>query len=274
MKSLYSYLDYQKFLRDYYEERKEETTFFSYRFFGNRLGLDAGFLVKVLQGKMHLALKSIPRVVAYFHFDKHETEYFEILVRYQRSTSPREIKLYFENLLSLRDLPVKTIEETQYEFYRKWYYSAIRALIGIYDFNGDFAALGKRLSPPISAREAKKAVALLDRLQLINKNDQGRYCLTDKFISADGKWKTAAIRVFQQEALRLAQESLDRHPASDRDVSTITLAVSHKDLEEIKECASDFRRSLMHMTNDNKADCVYQVNVQIVPLTSIPRERT
>lgn len=272
MQSIFSYFDYQQFLRDFYEEKKRETTFFSYRYLGGKLGLDAGFLVKVLQGKMHLSLKSVATITGYFKFDTKEAEYFETLVRYGRAVSGSEIKSCFEKLLSLKNVDANTVTASQYEFYQKWYYSAIRECIGFSDFQGDFSALAATLSPSISAKEAKKAVVLLERLKLIHKDEQGIYRQTDKFITTSEKWKSAAIHSFQKETIRLAGESLDRHPKNIRDISTLTIAVSHKDFDAIQEKIGDFRRSLLQMTNENKADCVYQVNIQAIPLTRIEEE--
>jgi uncharacterized protein (TIGR02147 family) len=269
MNTVFSYFDYQLFLRDYYDEQKKEASYFSYRYLGDKMGLDAGFLVKVLQGKMHLSLKSVPSIAKYFKFDIKESEYFETLVRYGRAVSESEIKAFFEKLLSLKDVDADPVLANQYEFYQKWYYSAIRELLGFYDFKGDFTALAVKLSPRISAKEAKKAVALLDQLKLICKDETGRYRQTNSFITTSDKWKSAAIHSFQKETIRLAGESLERHPKHIRDVSTITIAVSHKDFEEIRRRISDFRRSLLQMTNENEADCVYQINLQAVPLTQI-----
>lgn len=271
MQSIYSYFDYQQFIREYYEEKKKEASFFSYRYFGAKLGLDAGFLVKVLQGKMHVSLKSIPSFAEYFKFDKKQAEYFETLVRYCRAESGSEIISCFERLLSLKGVNANSLVGNQYEFYQKWYYPAVRELIGIYDFNGDFAALAKKLSPAISVKEAKKAITLLDRLKLIRKCDTGRYVQTDRFITTNDKWKSAAIHSFQKETIRLAGESLDRHPKEIRDISTITISVSHKDFDEIRRRIGEFRQSLLQMTNDNEADCVYQINIHAIPLSQIDK---
>jgi uncharacterized protein (TIGR02147 family) len=269
MHGIYSYFDYQQFLRDYYEERKRETSFFSYRYFGNKLGLDAGFLVKVIQGKMHLSLKSVAKITEFFGFGTKETEYFETLVRYGRAVSPSEIKSYFEKLLSLKDVDADPVLVNQYEFYQKWYYSAIRELVGFWDFHNDFTALAAKLSPAITAKEAKNAIKLLDDLKLIVRDEKERYHQTNNFITTSEKWKSAAIHSFQKETIRLAGESLDRHPKNIRDVSTVTISVSHKDFEEIRQRISDFRHSLLQMTNENDADCVYQINIQAIPLTSV-----
>jgi uncharacterized protein (TIGR02147 family) len=266
MQCIYSYFDYQQYLRDYYEEKKGETSFFSYRYFGGKLGLDAGFLVKVLQGKMHLSIKSLPKINAYLKFDAKEADFFETLVRYGRAESESEIKSYFEKLLSLKDIEAHTLEAGQYEFYRKWYYAVIRELVGICDFKGDFASLGAKLNPPISAKEAKEAIRLLERIGLICKDEKRGYRQTGRFVTTNDKWKSAAIHSFQRETIRLAGESLERLPKSERDISTVTIAASRRDFDELRRRVAEFRRSLLQMTNENKADCVYQINIQVLPL--------
>lgn len=233
------------------------------------LGLDAGFLVKVMQGKMHLALKSIWVIAEYFQFDEKHTLYFETLVRYGRAVSPSEIKSYFEKLLALKELETHPVVANQYEFYQKWYYSATRELMGIYNFTGNYSALAHKLSPPISVKEAKKTVELLEQLNLIYRDDLGTYRQSDQFITTTDKWKLAAIHSFQKETLRLAGESLDHHPKEIRDISTVTIAISSKDFDEIREKIKEFRRSLFQITNTNKADCVYQINIQAIPLSTI-----
>ena len=71
----------------------------------------------------------------------------------------------------------------------------------------------------------------------------------------------------------MAGESLDRHDKDIRDISTVTLAVNHKDLEEIKERAKEFRQSILQLNSGNtEMDVVYQVNIQVIPLTEIGKD--
>jgi uncharacterized protein (TIGR02147 family) len=232
------------------------------------MGLDAGFLVKVIQGKMHLAIKSLPKVITFFKFDSREGEYFELLVHYGRSETANEIKYYFEKLLKQSNIEPTLIHANQYEFYQKWYYTAIRELIGFYNFTDNYKALAAKLNPGITVNEAKAAIKLLERLNMIQRDEQGVYRQTTLFITTTDKWRSAAIHSFQHEMIRLAGESLTRHPKEVRDISTLTIACSHKDLEEIRLRIAEFRKSLLQIKNNNVTDCVYQINVQVYPLTS------
>jgi uncharacterized protein (TIGR02147 family) len=269
--TVFDYLDYRLFLKEFYEARKKVNAYFSYRFMGSKVGMDPGYLVKVLQGKYHIAESSIEKFAALCRFSDKESAYFSTLVSFGKAKSQRQVELYFEKLLSLKNVKARRIETDQYEFYRRWYYSAVRALIGFCGFRGNFKALAERLSPPISVREAKGAVHLLERLNFIRKDAKGVYELTDAVITTGREWKSIAVREFQRQTIDLARESLERHAKDIRDISTVTVAVAAADLPEIKERISEFRNAILSLAAENPApDCVYQLNVQLVPLTEIP----
>src|SRR5208337_4518302 len=56
---IFDYLDYVKYLRDYYESRHKIDRWFSYRYIQSRTGIDPGYLFKVFQGKKTLPQKKI-----------------------------------------------------------------------------------------------------------------------------------------------------------------------------------------------------------------------
>ena len=267
MKRLFEYFDYQEFLRDFYEEKKRNNPFISYRYLGQHMHLDPGFLLKVLQGRLHLAERSVPSVCAFLKFSERESRYFEILVRYNKAKTTSDIKLYFEKLMSLRESRARPVEESQYAFYQKWYHSAIHALLSIYEFRGGFKKLASMLSPPITAKQAQESIRLLTRINMLKRDDDGIYRPADAFVTTGEKWHGAAIRDFQKETINLSAQSLDLHVKELRDISTITVALSAKDLPEIRERIRQFRQSILTLDNDNEPDTVYQVNIQVFPMT-------
>ena len=180
MKSVFEYLEYRDFLKDFYEEKKKERTFFSYRLFGSKVGMDASYLAKVLIKHRHISNNSIGKIAVFCGLNEREAEYFETLVDFVKAKSHRESKLLFEKLLSLKSVNASTLIESQYEFYQKWYHSAIRSILEFYDFRGDYKALAEQLSPEISVKEAKDSIRLLEKLQLIKKDLMGRYRMTDR----------------------------------------------------------------------------------------------
>jgi len=268
MKKIQDYLDYRHFLKDYYEEKNRENNFFSYRFIGQRVGIDASHLVKIFQGKRHIGDSSIEAFSRFLHFNKSDSEYFTTLVKFNKARSDREIKLWYERLLASKSINSHVLGRDQYEFYQKWYYTAVLMCLDFYRFNGDYKELSKMLSPEITVKEAKNAVELLERLELIKKLDDGSYYLTNEVVTTGDKCRSVAVRSYQEESIDLARQSLDRHQKEVRDISTVAMTINKKDLESIKEQIKEFRSKLLrHATECQDPDAVYQLNLQFIPLT-------
>ena len=236
--------------------------------------IDQSYLAKVLIKARHIAEKSIKKFIEYFSFDQQEAEYFETLVHFIKAKSDKESKLFFDKLLSFKELKTNVLTSDQYEFYRKWYYSAIRSLLQFYDFHGDYKELAEQLTPSISVKEAKQAIKLLERLQLIKCDANGRYELVDKAITTGREWRSLAIQSFQEETIEMAKESLARHRKELRDISTITMNIGPEDLQRLKELTQQFRNTVIRYVNDNASpESVYQMNVQLYPLTKVSRKK-
>lgn len=275
MDTLFGYLDYRRFLEDHYNACKQGNYFFSYRFMAGKLGVDASNLVKILQGKRHLPRECIDKAVAFCKLDDREAQFFEALYRFNKAKSDKAVKSAYEKLLALKYVPGNTVRRDQYEFYQKWYYSAVRSLLGLYRFTGsDFAGLGQKLTPAITATQARQAIRLLERLDLITRDESGRYLPTDRHVTTGEGWRGAAVRAFQKECIGLSQDALDSIPRGERDISSITMAVPRSGLDEIREIVSECRKAIIARVNEmEKPDTVYQLNIQFIPL-SRPEEKS
>ena len=74
--------------------------------------------------------------------------------------------------------------------------------------------------------QAKKAVTLLVKLNLIVRDAKGYYRATDKIITTGDEVSSMHVKNFQKSMMDLAKESLDRHPALHRNISTVTFNIS------------------------------------------------
>jgi uncharacterized protein (TIGR02147 family) len=269
MISIFEYLDYREYLRDFYNEQKKDKTFFSYRYIGRRVGMDSSYVIKVLQGHLHVSKKKIAKFTEMLHLNENEAEFFETLVLFCRAKSERERKLFFDKLFSISSVKAQCLAVHQYEFFQKWYYSAVWSLIDCTPFDGDFKALAERCLPAISVKEAKQSVKLLLKLNLIARRPDGTYHTTSLNLTTGGKWYSQAIEHYQREMIKLAQGAIERVPKKDRDFSTVTISVAEKDLPEIQEFVAKFRTSLIKLINSySGSDRVYQLNVQLFPMSA------
>lgn len=268
MRPIKEYMDYREYLKDFYDDKKSGNSYFSYRYMGKRVKIDASHLVKIFQKQRHIGTGSIETLIDFCGLSGTDAEYFVALIHFNKSKSDRDCKTYYEKLHALRGIAARSLEKSQYEYYTKWYYSAILTLLDFYPFAGDYKALAAKLSPPITLSKARKAISLLTELGLIRQTGEKQYVLTDKIVTTGEHCRSIAVRNFQEETIRLATESLSRHPREKRNISTVTITIAEKNLDEINEIIKNFRNTLLKYTYDEKhPDTVYQLNVQLFPLT-------
>jgi uncharacterized protein (TIGR02147 family) len=268
MIDIFNYTDYCAYLRDYYEEKRKKQPFFSYRYFGQKIGIDAGNLVKIMQGKRHLSAPAVKKILSFINFPSREAKYFETLVQFKKAKKEQDNKLLFEKLMAIQRIDPYRLEPKQYEFYREWYHTVILALFHFIEFKGNFKELATLTQPPISVKQAEESVDLLLKLNLVRREADGRFIPTSNVISTGENWKSLAIRQFQLQSIKLALEAFERFPKEERDISTVTFAVAQDDMDEIKRVTSEYRRTVLQIASANeKADRVYQINIQLFPLS-------
>lgn len=269
MKSIKEYLEYRDFLKDFFEEKKEKNPYFSYRVMGKKVGIDASHLVKIFQKKRHISTSLIDVLIEFCELKDHDPLYFSALVHFNKAKSDQDSRVYYEKLLEFKGIRSYSLEKSQYEFYTKWYYSTILMLLEFYPFTNDFKALAQKVSPPITEAQAKRSIALLEKLELIKKNNDDSYYLTNKLITTGDHCRSILVRAYQEEMIRLAGEALARHTREKRDISTVTVTISEKNLDVINDMVKEFREALLKYAEaERDPDKVYQLNIQLFPLTT------
>jgi len=235
--------------------------------------MDASLLAKVLSKARHIADDSITLFAVACNLSGPSAEYFAAMVHFTKAKEDSEAKGWFERMLQLRTPHATRLEGDGYAYYQRWYHTAIRAALDYYAYDGsDPAALGAHLLPPISVPEVQESVSLLENLGLVARDAQGCFRPTALGVTSGAGWKSVAVHTFQSETLRLALEGLDRIPKALRNYSTLTMNLSAEDFEELKERVREFRQQLVKFIHSrSQGDRVYQLNVQLLPLTECRR---
>lgn len=268
------YLDYRKLLHDLYEDRKATRRSFTYRELCKKAGFSsAGFFTKILQGKSNISVRMVFKLAEAFRLTKTETDYFESLVMFNQAASHDEKRRWFEKLVSIKKSKTKTLAPAQFELFDKWYYVAIRELLDVTLVKDDFRELAKKVYPAITPAEARGAIAVLERIGLIAKDPTGYYKRLDTVVSTGDEWESLAIQHYQLQTIELAREALYCVPKGRRDISTLSLSISGPMFARIREKLKEYRRELLDMAKqDDHADRVYQMNLQLFPLSAATPE--
>lgn len=275
MKHIFTYIDYRDFLHDYYDERKRDAPWFSLRVFGSKLGLNAAYLLRIMQKQEHLSLKKVSSITDYFNFEQVEAEYFEALVGFSRAKTDSEASIYFEKINQLKGGVESTnLDSLQYEYYKKWYYSAVLAVIGFFPVKNNYKALSKTVFPQISPCEAREAVELLEKLQLVKRNEDGFFERTYLHISTGSNFRSLAVRNFQKEMIHLSEKAVEKLPKEIRDISSLTLTMKKDTLEDIRQILQSCRQAIVSRVDEDKeTDCAYQINMQVFPVSDVTKKQ-
>jgi len=274
VKSIFEYTNYRLFLKDYYEERKEQEGF-TYREFSKLAEMNStSWLLHLIKGTKNLSASSIPRVAKALRLGKAETEYFELLVPFTQARTNGTRDHYYGLMLGLkRKLKITRLGEEQYEYYTKWYHPVIRSLLTKADFREgpggdlDYVRLARCLIPPIPAREAKKSVKLLEKLGLIARDADGRWGQSSAVLSTGDEVASLNVVNYHKQVSRLAEGAHDASSREERDISALTLGLGEAEFRKIKARIQAFRKELIDIALSAEAgDRVYQLNFQFFPV--------
>lgn len=268
MESIFSYSDYRKYLADYFEEQKKDTTYFSHRYFAKKAGFStSNFLHLVMVGKRNLTKQSLMRITLAMKLGKSESEYFENLVFFNQAGDIREKNLFYERLTAFRKSTfVQPINADQFEYYSNWHHPAVREIACFNQGRMDENEIAKTIRPKLTPREVKKSLDLLLRLGLLVRNN-GVFAQSSPLLTTGPEVASNAISAFHIRTMALAAESIEAVPPDKRDISGLTLGITKNNFLKIKKRIQEFRREILSLAQEENPECVYQANFHLFPLT-------
>jgi uncharacterized protein (TIGR02147 family) len=267
--NLYDHLDYRAYLKEYYDSHKARNPSFSYGAFARIAGFKSkGLLHDIMTGRKSLSKESAFRLAVAMKLDEKAISYFQILVDFCQATSDKEKAFLFRKLMEAGPRTVvRKLREDGYEFYSQWYYHTLRELLPLIRFKGDYEALGRMLNPPITGKQAHKAVDLLLELGLLEKTRTG-FRPAERFLSS-GEVDDLAIRDFHLQNLELAARSIDAVPREQRDMSCVVATFSKDGFERLKREIDAFRKRILRMSEEGgRPDRICQIGLLVFPTTS------
>jgi uncharacterized protein (TIGR02147 family) len=266
----FAYLDYRAFLRDLFEEKKALKAGFSHRAFSRRAGLKStNYLHLVISGQRNLTGAAARQFAKGFGLQKDEADYFCELVSFNQASTAEERGRAYERLGRFSKFrSAHQLAAAQGEYHALWYLPAIRELAAREDFSDDPKWIGKALIPPISTAEAKKGAARLEELGLLVRDARGRLRQATEVVTTGSGPLGHQVVAYHRAMMERASESIDRVPREEREISSLTLCVSHDVLLRLKERIREFRKELLAIAElEGKPERVVQLNFQLFPLS-------
>jgi uncharacterized protein (TIGR02147 family) len=231
---------------------------YSIRLFSKKLGLPVSALSGILNGKLPITRKSGEKILQNLAVDPKTAAQILQGLKYREDHRLR--------LSVLKTGTYSQLEMDQFYLISEWYYLAVWTLAMTDGFQEDLEWISKTLG--IKKREAKSALSVLERLELLARGASGKLAPTKKSVKTTNGIPNTYIRKHHLEGLDLARRAMDEDEFSACDFSGITMTVDPEKLPEAKKLITDFRRSLSHYLEGDSKKEVYRMSIQLFPLSN------
>lgn len=276
---LSTYTDYRAYLNDHFEYRRYESRHqlrpFSYSDFSAAADIRSpNYLKLIIAGERNLSSDMCKKFGRALRLEKAELVEFETLVSYNQASDPLERNNALKTLSELRSQNALDAGEIDLETWEKvpgWLSWVIYALIDQTNIQFSIDHLKKVLRQKASEKDIQSAIDKLVAAGDVRIENNVPY-KNNKVISNSDKIPAALVRKLQAELVYLGLESLYRDAPTEREISGFTIAMTDEEFtwvrHELRKIRKELHTKLMMAREKSPGKKVYQVNIQLFPLTN------
>lgn len=274
------YTDHRLYLKDHYEFKRRQTEGsirpYSYATFSAAADIKSpNYLKLIIEGQRNLSPEMAKKFAKALQLNKEDTEEFLALVKYSQASEPLERNRYLKVLADLRvkqQLKAGEIQAEAWEKVPSWVTWVLYALADQRDVRFDGEHLFELLRGKARPEDIRKSLEkLLASGELVRDEDSGEVRKGRLLMAGSENVPVALVRKLQTELIYLGLESLFQDPPQDREFGSMTLALTHKEFEQLKFELRQWRKRIFKdfsvQREQAKGDRVYQLNIQLFPVT-------
>ncbi len=249
----------QLWLENLLAEKMKKNTQFSLRAFARLVDVSPAVLSRVLSGKRRLTFKLAVRIADALSLGPMERE---------------DLYSFFTNAGLGPDEGVDRFEKELtidcFNAMKEWYHYGITQLLLMEAFNEDPKWIAKMLS--ITELEAKMALDRLLRLDIIDRDEEGKLYRTSTYLTTSTDVASSGIRHFQKQILEKSIYSLEHDDILERDITSITIAINEDRILEAKKEIMKFRKKMAEFLAEGDKTRVYNLGIHLIPLSKSSKE--
>lgn len=231
---------YQEFVELELSRRKAKNPAYSLRSFAKALGITASHLSAVLKGKKDLSKATAIKFAECMKLNQNETELFLWMVKANTSKSILDQKKAQEKIEELKsETAFKLMSENEMNVLSSWPYATLIELFELSNFQSDTDWIAQKMQA--TPAEIQTYLTNLENLSILDRSGE-KWKIVKKNISSPTVSSTA-IRSYLASGLDHAKHSLMTQDTSQRDMSSIVMAIDNTRLEEAKAAIKEFRRN-------------------------------
>jgi uncharacterized protein (TIGR02147 family) len=266
--NVFDYIDYRAFLSDWREAQKENDPGLTHAYLSAKLGQkNRTYFSDLEKGRRAIGTGMLERLIRLLCLGPSEGKYFRAIVGFRQSTSFGEREFWFEQAIQLNNTPKRFVDEKTYSFYKKWYYTTIRAYLETCDFRNEYAEASRKLYGRVSPKEVREAIASLKSLGLIAADERGFLKPTDKVVVTGDPVKNELIRRYHLANLGILRSIVEKDEPGTHDGSQLTVSVSRQGIERIVKRIKQLRSEILSIAHKDgqPAERVYKIAIHAFP---------
>lgn len=268
MKPITEYEDYRQYMRDFYEERKKVSSF-TWREFAKLAGFSSsGYLKLVCDGSTRLSQVGAVKVAMAMELVGFHQEYFLYLVKFCDALSEKIRMDAFAQMQKLaKENKVHVVGMEAFDYYKSWVNPVVRELAPVMP-SAKPSDIAKMCVPEATVGEVRNSLTLMEKLGILEKDDDGNYKQVNKGISGDVTAISAALRALQKQMAQLASDASEMFSKDERNISGITFGIDEEAYVQIVDEINIFKNKIKAIvSNVKKYNRVYRLNLQVFPLS-------
>jgi len=250
------------FLREELVRRLERNPRYSMRAFASLLRINVGTLSGLISGKRTLTMKGAVHLCGRLGISPNDRA--KILQTLASKTSKAS------KLVLRGEVPKRVeLEEETFRLISDWYHYAILQVVRTKGYLENPKAKGvewisRQLN--ITKLEAKLAIDRLIKLNLLA-DSGGVLSRTEERVTTANKGATsAALKKLQRQVREKAIYSLEHDPVERRSMTSVTVAINPKKIEQAKLLIDEFQEKLCDLLEEGGKEKVYQLEIGLYPI--------
>ena len=273
MAPIIEYIDYRKYIRDFYDERKARVGF-SWATFAKLANISSPvFLQYVCEGKKNLSESTAPQVAAAMRLAGFEATYFQLLVQYDNAKNIESKKKTLEAITELAKIhKVRSVAADEFEFFRSWKNALIRELAPAMP-EATPRQIASATRRRISTSEVGDILEFLQQAGYLEKDENGNFRQIDRSLKmSPSSIRRTIAHDLQLQMAELAVDALKNESAYGRNITGLTLGITHENYDRIVAELAECRRRIVAIASEtDQTDEVYRLNMQLFPMTNISK---
>jgi uncharacterized protein (TIGR02147 family) len=269
---VYDYLDYRRFLSDFYDAKKKLNPLYSYRVFARKAGFNnQGFFIDVVKRRKKLSDNAAKKMIKGMDLADDRARYFKYLVKYDQAKDGEEKEMLLKKLLEFKSKTLFNSVSLKYaNYYLKWYNPVIREIIAIEGFDGDYRKLADKIFPRVNVAQVKESVSVLEALGIIEKNTEKGYKVTVMKLRPDVVELREVIKNLHRRWIEHSIKAIDAIEPEDRYISSLMAGLPAGILPELTRKFEELKEYVLATAQQHEKDLkkdmrIYQFNFQLFP---------